>query len=88
MKKIIFAQVLTTNGTTVFSGLFDENGDPVSIETECDDSGVTLTIWRNAPETERRDCGISEEEIERTCAMYDDCGDCPLKEYCESEAKE
>ena len=34
MKKIIFAQVLTTNGTTVFSGLFDENGDTVSIETE------------------------------------------------------
>lgn len=56
MRKIIFAQVLTTNGTTVFSGLFDENGDPVSIETECDDSGVTLTIWRNAPERERPDC--------------------------------
>ena len=34
------------------------------------------------------DCGISEEEIQRTCAMFDDCGDCPLKEYCESEAKE
>ena len=26
MKKIIFAQVLTTNGTTEFSGLYDENG--------------------------------------------------------------
>ena len=80
MRKIIFAQVLTTNGTTVFSGLFDENGDPVSIETECDDSGVTLTIWRNAPERER-----PEEEIERTCAMYDDCGDCPLWDYCNED---
>ena len=88
MKKIIFAQVLTTNGTTEFSGLYDENGNPVVVEMECDDNGVTLTIWRNAPETERRDCGISEEEIERTCAMFDDCGECPLKEYCESEAKE
>ena len=29
-----------------------------------------------------------EEEIQRTCAMFDDCGECPLKEYCESEAKE
>ena len=37
MRKIIFAQVLTTNGTTVFSGLFDENENPVSVETECDD---------------------------------------------------
>ncbi len=87
MKKIIFAQVLTTNGTTVFSGLFDENGDPVSIETECDDSGVTLTIWRNAPERECPDCGISEEEIERTRAMYDDCGDCPLWDYCNEDGE-
>lgn len=85
MKKIIFAQVLTTNGTTEFSGLYDENGNPVVVEMECDDNGVTLTIWRNAPERERRDCGISEEEIERTCAMYDDCGDCPLWDYCNED---
>lgn len=44
MKKIIFAQVLTTNGTTEFSGLYDENGNPVVVEMECDDNGVTLTI--------------------------------------------
>ncbi len=87
MKKIIFAQVLTTNGTTEFSGLYDENGNPVSVETEKDDDGVSLTIWRNAPERERRDCGISEEEIERTCAMYDDCDECPLLDYCDEEAE-
>ena len=75
MKKIIFAQVMADNGKSVFSGLFDENGDP----------GVTLTIWRNAPERERRDCGISEEEIERTCAMHDDCSDCPLWDYCNED---
>lgn len=85
MRKIIFAQVLTTNGTTEFSGLYDQNGNPVVVEMECDESGVTLTIWRNAPERERRDCGISEEEIERTCAMYDDCGDCPLSDYCNED---
>lgn len=85
MRKIIFAQVLTTNGTTEFSGLYDENGNPVVVEMACDDSGVTLTIWRNAPETERRDCGISEEEIERTCAMYDDCDNCPLSDYCNED---
>ena len=55
MKKIIFAQVLTTNGKTEFSGLYDENGNPVRVETECDGGGVSLTIWRNAPERERRD---------------------------------
>ncbi len=87
MKKIIFAQVLTTNGITGFSGLYDENGNPVVVEMECDDSGVSLTIWRNAPDRERRDCGISEEEIERTCAMHDDCGDCPLSDYCDEETE-
>ncbi|WP_124100932.1 hypothetical protein [Ruminococcus sp. Marseille-P6503] len=87
MKKIIFAQILTTNGTTEFSGLYDENGDPVIVETERDDSGVSLTIWRNAPDREQPDCGISEEEIERTCAMHDDCGDCPLYDYCGEETE-
>ena len=87
MKKIIFAQVLTTNGKNEFLGLYDENGVPVSVETEKDDGGVTLTIWRDIPDRERRDCGISEEEIERTCAMYDDYGDCPLLDYCDEETE-
>lgn len=85
MKKIIFAQVLTINGTTEFSGLYDENGNPVSVETERDDSGVSLTISRLEPHRERRDCGISDEEIERTCAMHNDCADCPLSDYCDEE---
>ena len=83
MKKLILAQVLTTNGTAECSGLYDENGDPVTVEIEKDDSGVSLTIWQNTEERERRDCGISEEEIQRTCAMYEDCDECPLKEHCE-----
>lgn len=87
MKKIIFAQVLTTNGKTEFFGLYDENGNPVSVETEKDDGGVTLTIWRDIPDRERRDCGISEEEIQRTCAMYEDCDECPLKDYCGDESE-
>ena len=70
MKKIIFAQVLTTNGKTEFSGLYDENGNPVRVERE------------------RRDCGISDEEIERTCSMHDDCGNCPLYAYCGEETEE
>lgn len=87
MKKIIFAQVLTTKGKTEFSGLYDENGNPVSVETEKDDSGVTLTISKIESQREQRDCGISEEEIERTCAMYDDCDKCPLYDYCGEESE-
>lgn len=87
MKRIIFAQVLTTNGTTEFWELYDENGNPVSVETEKDDGGVTLTIWRDVPDKERRDCGISEEEIQRTCSMYEDCDGCPLNDYCGEESE-
>ncbi len=87
MKRIIFAQVLRTNGTTEFWGLYDENGNPVSVETEKDDGGVTLTIWRDVPDKERRDCGISEEEIQRTCSMYEDCDGCPLNDYCGEESE-
>ena len=87
MKKLILAQVLTTNGTAECSGLYDENGDPVTVEVEKDDSGVSLTIWQNTEERERRDCGISEEEIQRTCAMYEDCDECPLKDYCGDESE-
>lgn len=87
MKKLILAQVLTTNGTAECSGFYDENGDPVTVEIEKDDSGVSLTIWQNTEERERRDCGISEEEIQRTCAMYEDCDECPLKDYCGDESE-
>ena len=82
MKKIIFAQVLTTNGLTEFSGLYDENGVPVSVEMERDNSGACLMIWREEADRSPSDCGISEEEIERTCSMHDDCGNCPLYDYC------
>lgn len=87
MKKIIFAQVLTTNGKTEFWGLYDENGNPVSVETEKDDGGVTLTIWRDVPDKECRDCGISEGQIHRTCSMYENCDECPLNDYCGEESE-
>lgn len=87
MKKLILAQVLTTNGTAECSGLYDENGDPVTVEVEKDDSGVSLTIWKKSEERECHDCGISEEEIQRTCAMYEDCDECPLKDYCGDESE-
>ena len=88
MKKIILAQVLTAKGKTEFSGLYDRHGNAVTVEVERDSSGVSLIVWQNEQKKQHFDCGISEEEIQRTCAMIDDCGDCPLIEYCESEAKQ
>ena len=87
MKKIILAQVFTAKGKTEFSGLYDRHGNAVTVEVERDSSGVSLIVWQNEQKKQNFDCGIFEEEIQRTCAMFDDCGDCQLKEYCESEGE-
>ena len=79
MKKIIYAQVLTNNGATSFSGLYDENANPVTVELEKDNIGVVLTILRD---------GISEDEKQEVCEGFEDCDDCPFSKECEAEFKE
>ena len=87
MKKILMTQVLTGNGRTVFDGLFTKNGRPASIEVEVDKAGTVITIHYDKPDLDKqpKDCGISEEEIDRECAKHYDCTDCPLFDYCEDE---
>lgn len=85
MKRIVLAQVLTSGGKTEFSGLYDENGNAVTVEMEKDGSGACLTISRIEPVKEHRDCGISEEEISNCCMSHDDCTECPLNDYCKEE---
>ncbi len=46
MNKVIFSQVLTENGITIFKKLYDENGLPVNVELEMNEDGVVLTIIR------------------------------------------
>lgn len=46
MKKVIFSQVMTDNGTAEFSGVYDRNGLPVKIILEADDDGIVLTAVR------------------------------------------
>ncbi len=38
MKKVIFSQVMTDNGTAEFAGIYDKNGLPVKIVLEIDDN--------------------------------------------------
>lgn len=73
MKKIIFTQVITENGRSTFSGLFDSNGLPVTVELEKDSEGTTLTAFRRE---------LSEFEKQEICCQYDDCDDCPHNNYC------
>ena len=46
MKKVIFSQVMTDNGTAEFSGVYDRNGLPVKIILEADNDGIVLTAVR------------------------------------------
>lgn len=87
MKRILMTQVLTGNGRTVFDGLFDKNGNPASVEVEVDRAGTVITISyeKAAPDAQPKDHGISEEEIDRECALHDSCDDCPLCSLCNDE---
>ena len=86
MKKILMTQVLTGNGRTVFDGLFTKNGRPASIEVEVDRAGTVVTVhYDKAGDIQPPDCGISEEEIDRECALHDSCDDCPLYSLCGDE---
>lgn len=76
MRKIIFTQVMTGNGKSIFSGLFDGNGLPVTVELEKDSEGVALTALRRE---------LSEFEKQEICCQHDDCDICPLCHDCEEE---
>lgn len=76
MRKIIFTQVLTDNGKSVFHGLFDKNGLPVAIELEKDDDGTAMTAVRRE---------LSEFEKQQFCCQFDNCDICPLYEDCKDE---
>lgn len=76
MRKIIFTQVMTENGKSTFSGLFDSNGLPVTVELEKDSGGAALTAIRRE---------LSEFEKQEICCQYDDCDICPLCQDCDEE---
>lgn len=76
MRKIIFTQVLTTNGTVNFSGLYDENGLPVKIELEKDDEVVVLTVVRRK---------LTNEELREICDSCENCEECVFGGDCDDE---
>lgn len=76
MRRIIFTQVMTENGKSIFSGLFDSNGLPVTVELEKDSEGSALTAIRRE---------LSEFEKQEICCQYDDCDICPLCQDCDEE---
>jgi hypothetical protein len=85
MKDIMTGIVISANGKFSFSGLYDANGSPVSISLEKSDDDLILAVVKDPEEMKKdkpADCGISEEEIDRTCQAQENCNECPLFDYC------
>ena len=93
MDNLIFGSLITANGKSTFSGLYDENGFPVKVVLEKDGNDVMLAVFTeggddNYDDDQPCDCGISKEEFDRVCQEQEDCGNCPLRECCEWEEDE
>ena len=76
MKKVIFSQVMTDNGTAEFSGVYDKNGLPVKVVLEVDDDGVVLTAVRRK---------LTDIELMEICDSSGGCENCVFHGDCDDE---
>ena len=88
INNLIFGSLITANGKSTFSGLYDENGKPVKLMLEKDNNDIILAVFAEGCDDRPRDCGISDEEIDRVCQEQEDCDKCPLRECCEWEEED
>lgn len=88
-ENIIYAKgFVNDNGCIEIPGVFLEDGAEVdlAIKTKAGRFEIAMFPSKDNEECqEMKDCGISEEEIQRECASHDDCSDCPLNDYCGEE---
>ena len=78
MKKVIFSQVMTDNGTAEFAGVYDKNGLPVNIVLEVDNDGVVLTAVRRK---------LTDIELMEICNSADGCESCVFHGDCDDEGE-
>lgn len=76
MKKVIYSQVMTDNGTAEFSGVYDRNGLPVNVELEVNEDGVVLTVVRRK---------LTDIELMEICNSTDGCENCIFQGDCDDE---
>lgn len=78
MKKVIFSQVMTDNGTAEFAGVYDRNGLPVKIILEADDDGIVLTAVRRK---------LTDLELMEICNSADGYENCIFQGDCDDEGE-
>lgn len=66
-------------------GVFLEDGVEVEIAIEVKSGRFEVAVMPSEKSEMSKDCGISDEEIMRCCNEHEDCGDCPLNDYCREE---
>ncbi len=74
------------DGCIEVPGVFLEDGAKVELAIEVESGRFEVAVMPSEEKSEMpKDCGISDEEIMRCCNEHEDCGDCPLNDYCEEE---
>ena len=89
MKDIFTGIIMKGCGKQTIEGLFDSEGRAVNVILEkLEDEVILAVMYGDSDKTYDkmpRDCGISDEEIDRVCREYEDCNKCPLSDYCTEE---
>ena len=88
MKNMIYTKGFINNsGDIEVPGVFLEEGAEVELKISVARGKFEIALFSSEDKVPFRDCGISEEEIQRTCSMYEDCDGCPLNDYCGEESE-
>ena len=88
MKNVICTKgFINDSGDIEVPGVFFEEGAEVELKISVERGRFEIALFPSEDKRKCRDCGISEEEIQRTCAMYEDGDECPLKDYCGDESE-
>ena len=88
MKNMIYTKGFINNsGDIEVPGVFLEEGAEVELKISVARGKFEIALFPSEDKVPVRDCGIAEEEIQRTCSMYEDCDGCPLNDYCGEESE-
>lgn len=88
MKNMIYTKGFINNsGDIEVPGVFLEEGAEVELKISVARGKFEIALFPSEDKVPFRDCGILEEEIQRTCSMYEDCDGCPLNDYCGEESE-
>lgn len=76
---------INDDGCIEVPGVFLEDGAEVELAISVESGRFEVAVMPSDKSEMPKDCGISDKEIMRCCNEHEDCGDCPLNDYCGEE---